>query len=74
MNWNSHSRNPVALIIMPWLDGPGVTIAKLDADGTLYGCRDVTHGEHFDSIVAAWKADAASQGLPVEYHDPAEGG
>ena len=66
MNWHSHAVDPVALLILPWEHG--VTIAKRDRDGSIHGCRDVSHGEHFASIVAAWKADAAANGLPIEDH------
>lgn len=39
--------NPVALILLDWtvdsFGNPcaGTTVAKLDADGQLYGCRDI---------------------------------
>lgn len=57
---------PVALVIVRWEDR-GVTIAKADADGALYGCRDITYGPSFDSIVAAWISDAEACGLAVEW-------
>jgi len=64
--WNRTARDAVALVILPWPEGPGITICKRDRDGKLYGCRDVTRGEHFASIVEAWKADALKQGLTVD--------
>lgn len=76
--WNGYSRHPVALLLLPWheagcsrdstLFNGGTTIIRRDADGKLYGCRDVGFGPHHDRIVKAWTDEATGNGLPVEDH------
>lgn len=44
INWHAVSPTPTALVLLDWREGPGTTIAKRDAAGSLYGCRDVTEG------------------------------
>ena len=63
INWSRASHDPRALVFLPW-GNKGITIAKRDADGKLYGCRDVGHGHGFVECIAAWIADA--RGLPIE--------
>jgi hypothetical protein len=63
VTWARASRDPRALVFLPW-GHKGITIAKRDADGKLYGCRDVAHGLGFADILAAWIADARE--LPIE--------
>lgn len=56
VSWARASHDPRALVFLPW-GHKGITIAKRDADGKLYGCRDVAHGLGFADILAAWFAD-----------------
>lgn len=57
VDWSRASHDPRALVFLPW-GHKGITIAKRDADGKLYGCRDVSHALGFADILAAWIADA----------------
>lgn len=70
IEWNRVGPSPVALVILPC--EIGVAIVKRDADGRLYGCREVTLKSHdrgvFAQIVAAWIRDSKSQGLAIEDH------
>lgn len=59
-----HCPAPVALVLLPWREG--CTIAERDADGTLYGCRDVSFGELYSSIVSTWIDGARAEGLAIE--------
>lgn len=65
VTWYGVAQNPVALMLLPWIGG-GTTVVKRDADGKLYGCRDVSLGPHHDSIVAAWADEARGKGVDVE--------
>lgn len=68
INWRRAAPRPVALVILPWED-KGVTIAKRDADGTLYGCRDIgfnrnrnmTSAPSFNDCLNAWISDETKQ-------------
>lgn len=66
--WNSHSRNPRALVLLPWDGDPkgGTTVCHLDADGKLYGCRDVTNGHQHDNIIWAWMEGAKRDEVPID--------
>lgn len=66
IRWSGLPNAPVALLILPWPEGPGCTIIKRDRDGALYGCRDMTDGPRTAALVAAWIADAKRAGLAVE--------
>ena len=58
--------DPCALVILPW-GAKGVTIAKRSAStGEIYGCRDVTFGEHYRDCLAAWVEGATADGLAIE--------
>jgi hypothetical protein len=57
VSWARASHDPRALVFLRW-GHKGITIAKRDVDGKLYGCRDVAHGLGFADIIAAWFADA----------------
>jgi hypothetical protein len=69
LNFARACPNPVALLILPW-PRKGATVAHRDADGTLYGCRDVSYGTHFETILKAWIRGAEKQGLDVEITAP----
>lgn len=53
--WDRTPAAPIALILLPtWC---GVTIAQLDGNGRVYGCRDVEGAPgdpHYDRVVSAW--------------------
>ena len=57
IDWNSAAPQPVALLLLDWLDGciiRGTLVAHRDASGQVHGCRHVMRGTGHDEIVAAW--------------------
>lgn len=70
INWANAAPDPVALVLLDWAEArtgtTGTTIAKRDASGLLYGCRDVTRGDEHDAIVSTWRSDAEAQGLAID--------
>ena len=68
VNWTRCAPQPLqALVILDCDEHSDMTtIAHRGADGQLYGCRDVTHGEKHDAIVQAWMSEACDQGIVCE--------
>lgn len=59
---------PTALVLLPWAEG--ITIAKHNASGKVYGCRDVTKGPGSADIVCSWLKGARQDGLEIEDRTP----
>jgi len=61
LSFDGHAKEYVAIVLYDYARG-GTTIAKRDASGNLYGCREVAAGGQHDAIVESW----CDQALPVE--------
>lgn len=56
VNWNRAAPQPwqAVVILDHEVEADMTTIAYRGADGLLYGCRDISHGENHDALLAAW--------------------
>jgi len=69
IDWHKPAPNPETLLILP-LPRQGAIVAWRDKTGTVHGCRDVSYGLNFDTILSAWITDARKRGLEIEITAP----
>jgi len=71
VDWNQHAQDPEALLLVPLSDPTlgitGTTVAKRDANGRLYGCRDIVDGPAHDGAIEILIGLAEDDGLAIEY-------
>lgn len=75
IQWNGWPKTQSALVLLPWERGgriTGTTVAVRDADGVLYGARDIMFGDKHDRMVDAWVRPAQHDHIPVHDERPAE--